>query len=97
LCWLFVAPLNAQVIDCARDLWPGRDLAAEQFWGELYADGAPCREDITHRASLRGEFGVDVRIFLPASWYTLWHPEVPRDVVTWIADAIRATMRTLRP
>lgn len=97
LCLFWALGARAQVIDCAVDLWPGINMAESAHWGPLYASGAPCREDTTHRASIRSEFGVDVRIFLPANFSTSWHNEVPRDIVTWIADAVRATMRRLRP
>lgn len=97
VCLLCVGPACGQTLNCATDLWPGENMADLGAWGPSYTGGAPCIEDASHKSSLRSEFGVDVRIFVPKNWSRSWHPEVPRDVVSWIADAVRSAMRKLRP
>ncbi len=101
---LGAASAEAEVLDCYR-LWGANEKSRAQlrYWGDWTTmDGSvttetPCELYEPASSSLSGEFGVDIRIYLPVGFDVHPHPDAPRDTAALVAEAVGETLRTFRP
>lgn len=101
---LVAAPASAEVMDC-YELWGidgiGRDQ--REAWGAgTTVDGTvttatPCELYEPASTNLSSEFGVEIKIYLPAGFEASPHPDAPRNVPELIAQATGDSLRRLRP
>ncbi|MBE9553441.1 MAG: hypothetical protein IMF05_08260, partial [Proteobacteria bacterium] len=101
---LAAVPASAQVVDCYA-LWGADEMGRYQrtSWGDwTTADGTvttetPCELYQPASDNLSAEFGVEIKIYLPAGFEDRPHPEAPLGTAELIAQAVGDSLRTLRP
>ena len=101
---LDAAPVSAQVMDCYA-LWGADGIGRNQreSWGDwTAADGAvttetPCELYQPASDNLSAEFGVEIKIYLPAGFEDNPNPEAPLDTAELIAEALGDSLRTTKP